>query len=113
MAYSCILADDILGAVFDDESSSSGSDDEDGDDIYGYQGKPVLCHDNVEADTLALFEPSILGDTCIGDMFSDAVDEQIHGTHNQSDNSTEGESHGEALSRHSTLSEDIETRAHR
>ena len=72
-----ILADNDLGAVFDDESSSSGSDDESGDYIYGYLGEPVLRCDNVEVDTLALFEPSTLDDTCIGDMFSDAVDEHI------------------------------------
>jgi len=48
MAFSCMLADDVLGAVFEDESSSSGSDDENGDSIYGYLGKPVLHHDDLE-----------------------------------------------------------------
>ena len=36
MASSRMLVDDVLGAVFDDESSSSGSDDDYGDDIYSY-----------------------------------------------------------------------------
>jgi len=37
------LADDVFGAVFEDKSSSRGSDDENGDDIYSYLGEPVLC----------------------------------------------------------------------
>ena len=70
IASSRMVAGDILGAVFEDESSSSGSDDEHGDDIYSYLGEPVLRCDDLEADSLAVYEPSALDDTCMGDMFA-------------------------------------------
>ena len=78
MASSRMVAGDVLGAVFADESSSSGSDDEHGDDIYRYLGEPVLRCDDLEADSLAVYEPSALDDTRMGDMFSDAVDDGAH-----------------------------------
>ena len=113
-----MVAGDILGAVFEDESSS-GSDDEHGDDIYRYLGEPVLRCDDLEADSLALYEPSALDDTCMGNMFCDAVDDgaqdsgtDSNGGSSERDDSTERDSHGEAPSRHTTEREDIETTGH-
>jgi len=73
MVSSRMLVGDVLGAVFEDES---GSDDDNGDDIYGYLGEQVLCRDDLEADSLAVYEPIALDDTCMpGDIFSDTVDD--------------------------------------
>ena len=61
-----MVAGDVLGAVFKDGSSSSGSDDEHSDDIYSYLGEPVLRSDDLEADSLAAaYEPIALDDTCL------------------------------------------------
>jgi len=76
--------------------------------------EPVLHRDDLEADSLAVYEPSAFDDTCMGNMFSDAVDggaqecgTDINGGDSERDDSAECDSHGEAtrlcMTRASTL----------
>ena len=51
------------------------------------ENKPVLHQNDVEADSLALYESCAPDYMCMGNMLSDTVDVQRHGT-NGSDNQT-------------------------
>jgi len=114
-----MVVDDVLGAVFEDESSSSGSYDEHGDDIHGYLGEPVLCRDDLEADLQKVYKPNTLDDTCMGDMFNDAVDDRAqecgtdsNGSDSECDDSAECDSQSEAPSSCTTENEDMEMAGH-
>ena len=82
MAADRLSAESVLGTIFDDEYSLDESDSEDGEDVYGYLGEPVLRRSEIEAESLLLVER----DTD-GDWNEDAVAGEDH----QSDECTDEE----------------------
>ena len=62
MAADQLSVESVLGTIFDDEYSLDESDSEDGEDIYGYLGEPVLYCSEIEAESLLLVERDTDGD---------------------------------------------------
>ena len=56
MADGRLSAESVLGTIFDYEVSFDESSDDDGNDVYGYLGKSVLCRSDIESESRLLAE---------------------------------------------------------
>ena len=59
MASHRLSAENVVGTLFEDELSLDESDSEDGEDVYGYLGEPILRRSEIEAESRLLLHDDL------------------------------------------------------
>ena len=59
MASNRLSAENVLGTLLADELSLDEDDSEDGEDIYGYLGEPILRRNEIEAESRLLVQEDL------------------------------------------------------
>lgn len=106
MASNRLSAENVLGTLLADELSLDESDSEDGEDIYGYLGEPILSRSEIEAESRLLLHEDLgrkdldeFEDTDEDYMYND--EESVHVA--RSGDSDNTDSHSETGGRSSSL----------
>ena len=101
-----LSAENILETLLADELSLNEDDSEDGEDIYGYLGEPILRHNEIEAESRLLVQEDLgrndldeFEDTDKDYMYNN--EESVHVA--RSEDSDNIDSHSETGSRSSSL----------
>ena len=106
MASNQLSAENVLGTLLADELSLDEDDSEDGEDIYGYLGEPILRRNEIEAESRLLVQED-LGRKDL-DEFEDTDEEYMYndeeGVHvARSEDSDNIDSHSETGGRSNSL----------
>ena len=106
MASNRLSAENVLGTLLADELNLDEDDSEDGEDIYGYLGEPILRHNEIEAESRLLVQEDLgrkdldeFEDTDKDYMYND--EESVHVA--RSEDSDNIDSHSETGGRSSSL----------
>ena len=106
MASNRLSAENVLGTLLADELSLDEDDSEDGEDIYGYLGEPILRRNEIEAESRLLVQEDLgrkdldeFEDTDEEYMYND--EESVHVA--RSEDSDNIDSHSETGGRSSSL----------
>ena len=106
MASNQLSAENVLGTLLADELSLDEDDSEDGEDIYGYLGEPILRRNEIEAESRLLVQEDLgrkdldeFEDTDEEYMYND--EESVHVA--RSEDSDNIDSHSETGGRSNSL----------
>ena len=106
MASNRLSAENVLGTLLADELSFDEDDNEDGEDIYGYLGEPILRRNEIEAESRLLVQEDLgrkdldeFEDTDEEYMYND--EESVHVA--RSEDSDNIDSHSETGGRSNSL----------
>ena len=106
MASNRLSAENVLGTLLADELSLNEDDSEDGEDIYGYLGEPILRRNEIEAESCLLVQEDLgrkdldeFEDTDEEYMYND--EESVHVA--RSEDSDNIDSHSETGGRSNSL----------
>ena len=106
MASNRLSAENVLGTLLADELSLDEDDSEDGEDIYGYLGEPILRRNEIEAESRLLVQEDLgrkdldeFEDTDEEYMYND--EESVHVA--RSEDSDNIDSHSETGGRSNSL----------
>ena len=106
MASNRLSAENVLGTLLADELSLDEDDSEDGEDIYGYLGEPILRRNEIEAESRLLVQED-LGRKDL-DEFEDTDEEYMYNDEEsvyvaRSEDSDNIDSHSETGGRSNSL----------